>query len=75
MGFRTTAQLEKAIEQASPEMMVTMGCGEECPLVPGCKMMDWDFPDPAGQSIDVLRNLRDLIEKKVIDLISEVTTS
>ena len=75
MGFRTTTKLEAAIEENSPEIIVTMGCGEECPFVPGCKMMDWDLPDPAGQSKDIMCNVRDDIEKRVHQLIREVTAS
>lgn len=75
MGFRTTAKLVDAIEENQPEIIVTMGCGEECPFVPGCKMIDWDLPDPAGQPVEFMRSVRDRIEKYVIDLISEVTSS
>ena len=75
MGFRTTTPLVDAIEKHQPEIIVTMGCGEECPYVPGCKMIDWDLPDPAGQSMEFMQTVRDRIENNVIDLISEVTKS
>jgi arsenate reductase len=42
-----------------------MGCGEACPLIPGIERADWDLPDPAGQPMDVMRNVRDEIEKKI----------
>jgi protein-tyrosine-phosphatase len=48
-----------------------MGCGEECPLVPGARRQDWDLPDPAGRSIDFMRQIRDKIETKVKDFISK----
>jgi protein-tyrosine-phosphatase len=50
-----------------------MGCAEQCPFVPGARKMDWDLPDPAGKSIEFMRDVRDEIEKRVQDLISEIT--
>ena len=72
MQFRKTRDLESAIAETSPQMLVTMGCGEQCPLVPGAKMVDWDLPDPAGQSLDVMRTVRDGIEVRVRGLIGNM---
>lgn len=72
MAFRKPKSIDEAISGQSPEIIVTMGCGEECPFVPGAKMLDWDLPDPAGKPIDFMRNVRDEIEKRVIDFISEL---
>lgn len=74
MAFRTTTPLDTAVTRNPPHIMVTMGCGEKCPLVPGCRMIDWDLSDPAEKSIEVMRRTRDEIEKRVTDLISEVTS-
>ncbi len=71
MGFRNPRPIEEAIADESPELIVTMGCGEQCPLVPGAKIIDWDLPDPAGRSIGFMRDVRDEIEKRVVHLISE----
>jgi protein-tyrosine-phosphatase len=49
-----------------------MGCGEQCPLVPGAKIIDWDLPDPAGESIAIMREVRDEIEQRVSGLIKEI---
>ncbi len=68
MAFRRPMSIEAAISDAAPEMIVTMGCGEACPVVPGAKVIDWDLPDPAGKPIDFMREVRDEIEKRVIDL-------
>jgi arsenate reductase len=65
MGFRKTRFLDQAAAELQPDMIVTMGCGEACPYIPGLERIDWDLPDPAGQSMDVMRNVRDDIEKKV----------
>jgi arsenate reductase len=49
-----------------------MGCGDDRPFIQGAKRQDWDLPDPIGKSIDFMRNVRDEIEKRVIDLINEL---
>jgi arsenate reductase len=65
MGFRKTRFLDRVESELQPDIIVTMGCGEACPYIPGIERLDWDLPDPAGQSIDVMRTVRDEIEKKV----------
>ena len=54
---------------AGAEMLVTMGCGDECPYVPGLKRADWPLPDPKGKGIEVVRTIRDDIEEEVKSLI------
>ena len=71
MAFRTPQDLETAIAATKPDIIVTMGCGEQCPFVPGCKTIDWDLPDPAGQSIEIMKDVRDKIENAVTTLIKE----
>jgi len=68
MGFRRPKSIEQVISKEKPDMIITMGCGEECPFVPGAKIKNWDIPDPAGKSIEFMRNVRDEIEKKLIEL-------
>ena len=73
MVFQTPRSLDNALaEGRSPDMLVTMGCGEACPMIPGTEIRDWDLPDPAGQSIDVMRQIRDEIEKRVGDFIEKL---
>jgi glycerol uptake facilitator-like aquaporin/protein-tyrosine-phosphatase len=50
-------------------VLVTMGCGEECPFVPGLKRLDWALADPKGQSLDAVRAIRDEIHEKVKSLL------
>ena len=69
MAFRNTLLLDEAIERFRPQLLITMGCGEQCPFVPGMERRDWDLPDPAGRSVDFMRQVRDEIEKRVKDLI------
>jgi protein-tyrosine-phosphatase len=54
------------------DVVVTMGCGDECPYIPGKRYIDWDLPDPKGQPIEVVRATRQEIEQKVEALVSEV---
>lgn len=68
MAFRTPKTIDQAISKEKPDIIITMGCGEECPFVPGARIENWDIPDPAGKSIEFMRNVRDEIEKKVIEL-------
>ncbi|MBW2437861.1 MAG: NAD(P)H-dependent oxidoreductase [Desulfobacterales bacterium] len=71
MAFRTPQHLKSAIANTPPEIIVTMGCGEECPFVPGAQVLDWDLPDPAGKPLDFMRQTRDEIENRVKTLIDE----
>jgi arsenate reductase (thioredoxin) len=61
----------KRLEQADAEwadLVVTMGCGDACPVLPGKRYLDWDLPDPAGQGEATVRQLRDEIERRVAEL-------
>ena len=51
------------------QVLVTMGCGDKCPFVPGARVEDWPVQDPKGQPLDVVRAIRDEIERRVADLI------
>ncbi|HET9263557.1 MAG TPA: arsenate reductase ArsC [Vicinamibacterales bacterium] len=51
------------------QMLVTMGCGDQCPFVPGVRTEDWQLPDPKGQPIEAVRRIRDRIHALVTDLI------
>ena len=73
MAFRKTQSLESAISDVKPDMIITMGCGEDCPYVPGATIQDWDLPDPAGKSIEFMRTVRDEIEKRVKELAESIS--
>lgn len=53
------------------EMLVTMGCGDECPYVPGLRRDDWPLPDPKGQGIDSVRQTRDEIKRRILRLLAQ----
>ena len=54
---------------SSANILVTMGCGEACPVVPGAKRLDWELQDPKGQDLDQVREIRDEIKRQVVRLI------
>jgi protein-tyrosine-phosphatase len=57
---------------ATADVVITMGCGDTCPYVPGKRYEDWPVNDPVGQPIDVVRTIRDDIERRVRHLIAEL---
>ncbi len=54
------------------DVVVTMGCGDACPYIPGKRYIDWDLPDPKGQSTEAVRELRDEIGRRVAGLLAEL---
>jgi protein-tyrosine-phosphatase len=54
------------------DVVVTMGCGDECPYIPGKRYVDWDLPDPKGRPIEEVRRTRDEIERRVALLVREL---
>ena len=57
------------------DVIITMGCGETCPVFPGKRYEDWDLPDPKGQDLEMVRRLRDTVEARVIALLDELLPS
>ena len=54
------------------DVVITMGCGDACPIYPGKRYLDWDLDDPAGQSLDAVRPIRDEIDRRVCALLAEL---
>jgi protein-tyrosine-phosphatase len=54
------------------DVVVSMGCGDACPVLPGKRYVDWELEDPAGKPIDVVRRVRDEIGRRVGDLVTEL---
>ncbi len=61
---------QQLAEQA--DIVVTMGCGDACPYIPGKRYLDWDLPDPNGRPIDEVRKTRDEIARRVQSLLAEI---
>ena len=57
------------------DVVVTMGCGDECPYIPGKRYVDWDLADPKGRPLDEVRATRDDIARRVADLVGELDRS
>jgi arsenate reductase (thioredoxin) len=62
-----------AVEGA--DVVITMGCGDACPIFPGKRYLDWDLPDPSGKAVDEVRLIRDEIDGRVRALLAELIGS
>jgi arsenate reductase (thioredoxin) len=78
VGIDITAQTPRKLDYATAEtsdVLVSMGCGDACPVFPGKRYLDWDLDDPAGQGIDSVRRIRDDIRGRVEQLVTELKTA
>jgi protein-tyrosine-phosphatase len=66
--------LTNEVVQAA-DVVVTMGCGDACPIYPGKRYLDWDLPDPAGQSVEQVREIRDEIDRRIRELLGELVSA
>jgi arsenate reductase (thioredoxin) len=70
-----TDRTPRALTEADTEwadVVVTMGCGDECPYLPGKRYLDWELPDPKGRPLGEVRATREEIERRVRELIAEL---
>jgi arsenate reductase len=75
VGIDITGQTPKLLEYdaaQSSDVIVTMGCGDACPVFPGKRYEDWTLDDPAGRGIDAVRPIRDDIERRVRALLADL---
>ncbi len=75
LSGRTPRQLEPQADAEWADVVVTMGCGDVCPVLPGKSYVDWGLEDPAGQPLGRVRELRDEIERRVRELARELDSS
>lgn len=68
---QTPAQLTWDTAEAS-DVIITMGCGDACPVFPGKRYEDWKLTDPAGQPLDIVRQVRDDIRTRVVQLLVSI---
>lgn len=61
---------DNAVQAA--DLVITMGCGDACPVYTGKRYLDWELPDPAGQPLDIVRQIRDAIDQSVRQLLNEL---
>jgi arsenate reductase (thioredoxin) len=64
------ALTDEAVREA--DVVVTMGCGDACPVYPGKRYLDWDVRDPAGRDVETVRAIRDEIDRRVQALLAEL---
>jgi arsenate reductase (thioredoxin) len=72
-GVRPQRLTTELAERA--DLVVTMGCGDTCPYIPGKRYVDWDLPDPKGRPVEEVRAIRDEITERVSRLIAELDAS
>ncbi|MEP6463015.1 MAG: arsenate reductase ArsC [Frankiaceae bacterium] len=75
VGIDLTDQTPKLLTADAVEasdVVITMGCGDTCPVFPGKRYLDWDLPDPAGQGVEAVRPIRDEIRARVETLLAEL---
>ncbi|MFC7341857.1 arsenate reductase ArsC [Saccharopolyspora griseoalba] len=54
------------------DVVITMGCGDACPVFPGKRYLDWELTDPAGKGVEAVREIRDDIDRRVRELLAEL---
>jgi arsenate reductase len=75
LGIDLSSRQPRRLSRADAEwadVVVTMGCGDECPYLPGKRYLDWDLPDPKGQPLEAVRRTREEIERRVEELLREL---
>lgn len=75
LGFDISGEQPKRLTDAMAlraDVIVTMGCGDECPVYPGKRYVDWEIPDPAGKDLDEVRRIRDDIARRAERLLMDL---
>jgi protein-tyrosine-phosphatase len=75
LGIDLADRIPRKLDREAAEradVVVTMGCGDECPYIPGKRYLDWDLEDPKGKPLDEVRRTRDEIAARVHDLVAEL---
>ncbi|HLB62149.1 MAG TPA: arsenate reductase ArsC [Actinomycetota bacterium] len=75
LGIDISAEVPKKLEDAAvraADVVVTMGCGDACPVYPGKRYLDWELPDPSGKSVEEVRPIRDAIDGRVRALLEDL---
>ena len=75
LGVDVSGRIPQKLDREAAEradVVVTMGCGDECPYIPGKRYVDWDLTDPKGRPVDEVRAIRDDIARRVEGLLAEL---
>lgn len=76
LGIDMSAEIPKVLTTDAvreSDVVITMGCGDTCPIFPGKRYEDWELEDPAGRGVDAVRPIRDEIRDRIRDLIASLT--
>ncbi len=74
-GIDITAETPKVLTTDAvreSDVVITMGCGDTCPIFPGKRYEDWELADPAGQGVEAVRPIRDEIKRRILDLLASL---
>jgi len=78
IGIDLSERIPHLLERSDAEwadLVVTMGCGDSCPYIPGKRYLDWELEDPSGRPLEEVRATRDEIERRVSSLLEEMDSS
>ena len=78
LGIDLSRRIPRRLDREDAEwadVVVTMGCGDECPYIPGKRYLDWELADPKGRPLEEVRATRDEIERRVVELAGELDES
>ena len=78
VGIDLTGEVPKALTDElakDADIVITMGCGDTCPVYPGKRYLDWSLDDPAGKPVEAVRPIRDEIDRRVRALLAEMATA
>jgi arsenate reductase len=78
VGIDISARRPKGLEDEmvrEADVVITMGCGDACPIYPGKRYEDWELEDPAGKNLDTVRGIRDEIARRVDRLVGSLTAT
>jgi len=78
VGLDISKELPKPLTDdavSASDIVVTMGCGDACPIYPGKRYLDWDLPDPDGKTLEEIRPIRDEIDRRVGGLLDELLST
>jgi protein-tyrosine-phosphatase len=75
VGLDVSQEIPKLLKTETvqdSDVVITMGCGDACPVFPGKRYLDWELPDPAGLPLEQVRPIRDEIDRRVQELLGEL---
>jgi arsenate reductase (thioredoxin) len=78
LGIDISGRIPRLLDRSDAEwadLVVTMGCGDSCPYIPGKRYLDWELEDPSGRPLEAVKSIRDEVERRVSSLVAELDSS